>query len=93
MRTIERTTAFKNDFKREKKGKHKKNLEALLANVVSLLVDDRPLPVANRDHPLTGEWEGFRDCHLKPDLLLLYCLPDAARLRLVRLGSHSELFG
>lgn len=93
MRTIERTTAFKKDFRREKKGKHKKNLEALLANVVGLLVDDQPLPVANRDHPLTGDWEGFRDCHLKPDLLLLYCLPDEARLQLVRLGSHSELFG
>lgn len=93
MRTIERTTAFKKDFKREKKGKHKKKLEALLTAVLALPVDDKRLPVTNQDHPLTGEWEGFRDCHLKPDLLLIYRLPDAERLQLVRLGSHSELFG
>lgn len=56
MRTIERTTAFKKDFKREKKGKHKKKLQTLLAANAQYLVDDEPLPVANRDHPLTGEW-------------------------------------
>jgi mRNA interferase YafQ len=93
MRTIERTTAFKRDFRREMRGKHKKTLQVLLADVVQLLADDEPLPVANRDHALTGEWAGFRDCHIKPDLLLIYRLPDAARLQLVRLGSHSELFG
>jgi mRNA interferase YafQ len=93
MRTIERTTAFKKDFKREMKGKHKKGLQVLLADVVQLLADDEPLPASNRDHSLAGEWVGFRDCHLKPDLVLIYSLPDADRLQLARLGSHSELFG
>ena len=44
-----------------------------------------------RDHPLTGQWEDHRDCHVRPDLVLIYRLPDADTLQLVRLGSHSEL--
>jgi mRNA interferase YafQ len=42
---------------------------------------------------LSGEWAGYRECHLKPGLLLIYRKPDAGSLRLARLGSHSELFG
>jgi mRNA interferase YafQ len=44
-----------------------------------------------RDHALSGEWKDHRDCHLKPDLVLIYRLPDVETLELVRLGSHSEL--
>jgi mRNA interferase YafQ len=54
---------------------------------------DRSLPPANRDHDLTGEWKDHRECHLRPALLLICRKPDADRLQLVRLGSHSELFG
>ena len=43
------------------------------------------------DYPLAGEWKDHRDCHIKPDLVLIYRLPDAENLELVRLGSHSEL--
>ena len=93
MRTIERTTAFKKDYRRERKGRHKRKLEGLLLGVLDLLVDGQALLVSNRDHRLAGEWEDHRECHLAPDLLLVYCLPDASTLRLVRLGSHSELFG
>lgn len=93
MRTIERTTAFKRDFKRELKGSHRKVVETLLRAILEALVDDLPLPVANKDHPLSGEWEQYRDCHVRPDLVLIYRLPDADTLQLVRLGSHSELFG
>ncbi len=93
MRTIERTNAFRRDFKREKKGPHRRELEAVLTFAVSLLVEDKPLSERNRDHPLTGEWDDYRECHLKPDLLLIYRKPDAEVLQLVRLGSHSELFG
>jgi len=92
MRTIKRSTAFRRDFKREKKGQHGKSLDALLASTLTLLLADQPLPQAMQDHPLTGEWKGYRDCHLKPDLVLIYAKPDAATLALVRLGSHSELF-
>jgi Bacterial toxin of type II toxin-antitoxin system, YafQ len=52
---------------------------------------DRPLPQRYFDHPLSGEWSGFRDCHIRPDLVLIYEKPDVHTLRLVRLGSHSEL--
>jgi mRNA interferase YafQ len=43
------------------------------------------------DHPLGGEWNDHRDCHIRPDLILIYRKPDDASLELVRLGSHSEL--
>jgi len=93
MRAIRRSTAFRRDYRRESAGRHGRDLDGLLRRVVSLLVDDKPLPPANRDHPLTGDWKGHRDCHLRPDLLLIYAKPDPATLHLVRLGSHSELFG
>ena len=61
--------------------------------MISLLAEDKPLPVRNRDHPLGGEWRDHRECHLKPGLLLIYRKPNPEVLQLVRLGSHSELFG
>lgn len=91
MRTIKRTTQFKRDYKRESKGLHAKVLERELRAVVSLLISDTPLPVKYRDHPLSGEWKDFRDCHVRPDLVLIYRKPDAHTLELLRLGSHSEL--
>ena len=56
-----------------------------------LLANDQPLDPRHRDHPLTGEWADHRDCHVKPDLVLIYQKPDATTLLLVRLGSHAEL--
>lgn len=91
MRTISRTSRFKKDYKRESKGQHRAALDEVLVATVSLLAADAPLPPAMRDHALTGEWRDHRDCHLKPDLVLIYRLPDAETLELVRLGSHSEL--
>jgi mRNA interferase YafQ len=60
---------------------------------VALLLSDQVLPANSRDHALIGEWAGYRECHIKPDLLLIYRKADADTLRLARLGSHSELFG
>jgi len=57
-----------------------------LTTVLHTLVSDTPLAERYRDHPLSGEWSGFRDCHVKPDLVLIYEKPDAETLRLVRLG-------
>jgi mRNA interferase YafQ len=91
MRTIKRTTQFKRDYKREKTGRHRAILDDALLAAVSLLVKDTPLPMRNHDHPLTGEWKDYRDCHIKPDLVLIYRKPDKVTLELVRLGSHSEL--
>jgi mRNA interferase YafQ len=93
MRRIERTNAFLRDFKREKRGHHRRDLEAVLTVAVSLLAEDKPLPERNRDHALGGDWCDHRECHLKPDLLQIYRKPAAEVLQLVRLGSHSELFG
>jgi mRNA interferase YafQ len=55
------------------------------------LVNDRALAPKLRDHALTGNWKDHRDCHVKPDLVLIYRLVDKTTLQLVRLGSHSEL--
>ena len=93
MRTIERATTFKRDYKRVKATpRHSKDVDELLSAVVERLLSDHPLPPRNRDHELSGNWNGYRECHLKPNLLLIYRKPDANTLRLARLGSHSELF-
>jgi mRNA interferase YafQ len=91
MRTVKYTSRFRRDHKREKSGQHGKRLDALLLEVVTLLVADKPLPQRYCDHPLGGEWNDHRDCHIKPDLVLIYRKPNDASLELVRLGSHSEL--
>lgn len=91
MRTIRRTTRFKKDFKREIRGRHGQHLDALLREALALLAFDTPMPERYRDHSLTGEWRDHLDCHLRPDLVLIYRKPDAIHLDLVRLGSHSEL--
>ena len=93
MRTIDRSSAFKHDYKREAKGQHRATLDADLVPVLVALGDDQPLEPRHRDHDLSGEWAGYRDCHVKPDLVLIYRKPDADTLRLARIGSHSELFG
>ena len=91
MRTIERTTQFKRDYKREKKGRYAKTLDEELRQVLVKAVAGEPLAPRHRDHALTGDWTDHRDCHVRPDLILLYRLPDENTLQLVRLGSHSEL--
>jgi mRNA interferase YafQ len=91
MRRIERTGAFKRDFKRELRGRHGPTLDRGIAAVVLALAEDRPPEVRHRDHAPTGQWRDFRDCHIKPDLVLIYRRPDAGTLQLARLGLHSEL--
>jgi mRNA interferase YafQ len=91
MREIRYTSRFKRDYKREKSGRHAKTLDTALMDVVSMLAADMILPRRNFDHPLSGEWADHRDCHIKPDLILIYRKPDDDYLDLVRLGSHSEI--
>jgi mRNA interferase YafQ len=88
MRVLEMTSAFRKDFKREARG----NNAAVLAELLPVLVQlasDQPLAAKYRDHQLTSRDE--RDCHILPDLVLLYTKPGKDTLRLIRLGSHSEL--
>ena len=60
---------------------------------MTMTANDQPLPPRRRDHELSGEWGGYRECHVKPDLLLIYRKPDAETLWLAWLGSHSEILG
>jgi mRNA interferase YafQ len=91
MRKIEPTGQFRRDYKREAKSQHRATLDADLEQILEALASDLPLEPRHRDHALTGEWKDHRDCHIKPDLVLIYRKPDKATLQLVRLGSHSEL--
>jgi mRNA interferase YafQ len=82
------STRFKRDVKRaEKRGKDMDKLRAVL----SLLIEKNPLPAAYGDHPLKGDWKGFRDLHLEPDWLLLYRV-QSDELQLARTGTHADLF-
>jgi mRNA interferase YafQ len=91
MRAIERTGRFRRDYKREAKTCGQAQLDSALVPVLIDLGLDQPLAAKYQDHQLTGDWNNHRDCHIKPDLILIYQKPDDDTLRLVRLGSHSEL--
>ncbi len=86
MRAIEWTTQFNRDYKREFKSKHRATLEVDLFSIIDLLANNQPLEAKCHDHSLTGEWKDHRDCHIKPDLVLIYQKPDAKTLRLARLA-------
>jgi mRNA interferase YafQ len=91
MRTIRQATAFKRDLKRESKGQHRAFLSENFVAVVQTLANDQPLAEKFHDHALSNNWQDYRDCHIRPDLVLIYRKPDDQTLQLVRLGSHSEL--
>jgi mRNA interferase YafQ len=91
MRTIKYASKFKRDYKREKSGRHGRDVVALLGEVVRQLVVDQPLLRKNFDHSLSGNWLDCRDCHIRPDLILIYRKVGDDILELVRLGSQSEL--
>ena len=90
MRRIEITGRFKRDYRREISTDP--TLDSTLQPVIELLVADAALPIRHADHGLGGTWKGCRDCHVRPDLVLIYEKREGV-LSLVRLGSHSELFG
>lgn len=91
MRAIRYTAQFKRDYKREKRGQYKKILDSELLPIVQLLAVDAKLLDALHDHPLAGDLKDCRDCHIKPDLVLIYRKINNDTLELIRLGSHSEL--
>jgi mRNA interferase YafQ len=91
MRTTDPTGRFRRDLKREMRGKYAQVIVDDLDELILLLAADATIPVRHRDHALTGDWKDHRDCHVKPDLVLIYRKPDDDTLQLVRLGSHSEL--
>ena len=90
MLKIKPSTQFKKDLK-----KFKHNLKVIheLDSVIQILVQRKVLPAKYQDHSLTGNWKGFRDCHVKPDALLIYRLVEQDQLLVLeRFGSHAELF-
>jgi mRNA interferase YafQ len=89
MREVIPTSAFKRDYKKELRS-HPQWIPLVQA-IVQQLANDQPLQWSPRDHALTGSWRGCRECHLKPDWLLIYRL-EPGQLTLIRLGSHAELF-
>ena len=94
MRRIRKSKKFKQDYKLVKRNpQYKEIVDLILIEVLELLCDDQQLPESYKDHKLIGNWRGYRECHLKADLLLIYCQTrDGCELKLARIGSHSELF-
>ena len=91
MRTIRRVKQFTRDYRRERSAPHAKKLDNLIGETVAMLANDQALPDRFHDHVLAGKWKNHRDCHILPDLVLIYRKPDDHTLELIRLGSHSEL--
>ena len=85
---LSQTNQLKKDIKRHQK--RSKDLSKL-KEVIDLLLEKKPLPPKNRDHQLSGEWSGHRDCHIEPDWILIYKILED-ELRLERTGTHSDLF-
>lgn len=90
MLTIRWSTKFKRDVKTAQK--RCKDMQKFKF-VFELLMEGKPPPAKNRDHILTGQWNGCRECHIEPDWLLIYRIfPQDGVLELVRMGSHADLF-
>ena len=89
MYRIRPTTKFQKDVKRLKKRGY--DLSSL-TNVIQILADGKNLPPQNRDHALSGNYAGFRECHIAPDWLLIYRQTET-ELYLVSTGTHADLFG
>ncbi len=81
---------FKKDYK---KIQNNAKLKQALIDVLNQLCQERSLPAKYKEHSLIGEYIGYTECHIKPDLLLIYRIKDDELiLYVLRVGSHSELF-
>lgn len=88
MLNISYSGQFKKDVERAKKqGKDMKKLK----HIIELLVEQKSLPIKLQDHPLKGNWKGYRDLHIEPDWLLIYKF-GISNIRFERTGTHSEIF-
>jgi len=87
---LKTTTQFRKDYKLAKK--RGCNMQ-LLEKVIQTLLEQKPLEEKHRDHSLTGDYDGFRECHIQPDWLLIYRVEaEALLLVVVRTGTHADLF-
>ena len=88
MLAVRQATAFRRDVRRlARRGADLARLES----IVALLAAEEPLEARHHDHSLSGDWKGFRDCHVEPDWVLIYKV-EGNELQLARTGSHADLF-
>lgn len=92
---MNRDIVWATQFKKDYKLALKRHMDiALLDDIIRFLSRGEPLPEKNRDHALTGDWVGHRECHILPDWLLVYRIEnDVLVLTLARTGTRSDLFG
>jgi len=87
---LKRSKQFKKDLK---SFKHDKDLLSILESVLDILITGKALPKEYHEHPLVGEFNGCYECHLRPDVLLIYKKDNKELLiQILRIGSHSNLF-
>lgn len=89
MNTLKLTSQFKKDLKRYK---HKTEIINKLEAILKLLAQGLHLPEENRPHLLTGNYKGYMECHVESDTLLIWWDKEEGIIKLVRFGTHSELF-
>ena len=89
MKTLKITTQFKKDLKRYK---NRPNVLEKLEFILGLLQKELPIPEENKPHPLTGNYRGHMECHVENDTLLIWWDKESNIIKLVRFGTHSELF-
>ena len=90
MKKLFPSSQFKKDYKRYRNQPRKM---ALLGEILDMLVNEQPIPEKYRPHTLIGQYKGCMECHIQNDYLLIWFDNDNNIIELVRLGSHSELFG
>ena len=89
MKTLKITTQFKKDLKRYK---NRPKVIEKLEFILGLLQNELPIPEENKPHPLTGNFRGHMECHVENDTLLIWWDKESDIIKLVRFGTHSELF-
>lgn len=89
MKLLKLTSQFKKDLKRYK---HKTEVINKLETILKILAQGSPVPEENRPHLLTGNYKGYMECHVENDTLLIWWDKDTDIVKLVRFGTHSELF-
>ena len=90
MKKLKASSQYKKDYKRFRN--NPKKVEKLFS-ILNLLKNEQPIPEENRPHQLVGNYAGHMECHIEGDFLLIWFDPKADEITLVRLGSHSDLFG
>lgn len=90
MKELKQSTQFKKDYKRFRNNPGK--IEKLMT-ILKLLSNELPIPPEHYPHRLSGNYAGYMECHIEGDYLLIWFDPNSDHIDLVRLGSHSELFG